>query len=64
MAMKILNFFGGGGMFMEFFSCDFDENFIMVGHDGPGHHSALGVGDFSREIEMFAEKMGFDCVRI
>lgn len=31
---------------------------------GPGHHSALGVGDFSKEIEMFAEKMGFDCVRI
>ena len=29
-----------------------------------GHHSALGVGDFSKEIEMFAEKMGFDCVRI
>lgn len=157
MAMKILNYFGGGGMFLEFFSCDFDENFIMVGHDGPsnvsvasdkpilqnltvhhgktgeglgidfdmrkgpctllnltqfgtdktykliysvgevidgdilnignpncrvrvskpipeffndwcvqgpGHHSALGVGDFSKEIEMFAEIMGFDCVRI
>ena len=31
---------------------------------GPGHHSALGVGDISKEIEMFAEKMGFDCVRI
>ena len=157
MAMKILNYFGGGGMFLEFFSCDFDENFIMVGHDGPsnvsvasdkpilqnltvhhgktgeglgidfdmhkgpctlltltqfgtdktykliysvgevipgdilnignpncrvrvskpipqffnewcvqgpGHHSALGVGDFSKEIEMFAETMGFDCVRV
>lgn len=157
MAMKILNLLGGGGMFLEFFSADFEEDFIMVGHDGPsnvsvaegkpvlqnlkvhhgktgeglgidfnmkegpctllnltqfgtdktfkliytvgeviggdilnignpncrvrvkrpipeffnlwcqegpGHHTALGVGDFSEEIEAFAEKMEFDCVRI
>ncbi len=157
MAMKVLDLLGGGGMFLEFFFPDFDENFIMVGHDGPstvnvakdkpvlqnltvhhgktgeglgidfnmaegpctllnltqfgtdkdykmiytvgevipgdilnignpncrvrvqkpipeffndwcqqgpGHHSALGVGDFSKEIEAFAEKLGFDCVRI
>ncbi len=157
MAMKILDMLGGGGMFVEFFSSDFNENFIMMGHDGPsninvaqdkpilqnltvhhgktgeglgidfhmkegtctllnvsqfgtdksykliysvgevipgdilnignpncrvrverpipeffnlwcqqgpGHHTALGVGDFSQEIEAFAEKMGFDCVRI
>ena len=31
---------------------------------GPGHHTALGIGDFSKEIEAFAEKMDFDCVRI
>ncbi|NLF29076.1 MAG: hypothetical protein GX592_14375 [Clostridiales bacterium] len=157
MAMKILDLLGGGGMFLEFFSSDFDENFIMVGHDGPsnvnvakgkpilqnltvhhgktgeglgidfnmaegpctllnltqfgtdktfkliytvgevisgdilnignpncrvrvqkpihaffddwcqqgpGHHTALGVGDFSKEIEAFAEKMDFACVHI
>ena len=157
MALKILDLMGGGGMFLEFFSSDFLENFIMVGHDGPsnvnvaqgkpklqhlsvhhgktgeglgidftmkegpctllnltqfgtdktykliftvgdiipgeilnignpncrvrvsrhipdffeawcrqgpGHHTALGVGDFSREIGVFAEKMHFDCVQI
>lgn len=157
MAMKILNLLGGGGMFLEFFSCDFDENFIMVGHDGPsnvsvasgkpklghltvhhgktgeglgidfdmrkgactllnltqfgtsktykliyttgeiidgdilhignpncrvrvekpipqffnewckqgpGHHSALGIGDYSAEINAFADKMDWECVRI
>lgn len=37
MAMKILNLLGGGGMFLEFFSLDYVENFIMVGHDGPSN---------------------------
>jgi len=157
MGMKILDLLGGGGMFLEFFSCDYDENFIMVGHDGPSnvnvadgrpklkhltvhhgktgeglgidfnmkegpctllnftqfgtdkpfkliytvgevlpgdilnignpncrvrvrkpipqffdewcqqgpeHHLALGVGDFSAELKMFAECMGFDCVEV
>ncbi|MBM4095086.1 MAG: hypothetical protein FJ276_37605, partial [Planctomycetes bacterium] len=37
MAMKILDLLGGGGMFVEFFSMDFDENFILMGHDGPSN---------------------------
>ena len=157
MAMKVLNLLGGGGMFLEFFSQDFDENFIMMGHDGPsnvdlavgkpklqnltvhhgkigeglgidfnmklgtctilnltqvgtektfkliytvaeivpgdilnignpncrirmrkpipeffndwciqgpGHHSALGIGDLSKEIEVFAQAMDFECIRV
>ncbi|MCL1895518.1 MAG: hypothetical protein FWG03_03125 [Clostridiales bacterium] len=157
MAMKLLDLLGGGGMFLEFFSMDFDEDFIMVGHDGPSninvasgkpklkhlevhhgktgrglgidfameqgpatlvnitqagvkdtfkviyslaevvpgdilcignpncrvrvekpvpqffddwcqqgpsHHLALGIGDHSQEIEMFAQAMGFECVRV
>ena len=31
---------------------------------GPGHHSALGIGDLSKEIEVFAQAMDFECVRV
>lgn len=32
--------------------------------EGPQHHNALGIGDVSQEIEVFAEVMGFKCVRV
>lgn len=157
MAMKMLNLLGGGGMFLEFFSADYDGEFMMMGHDGPsnvhmaqgkprlthltihhgktgeglgidfnmrpgvctllnltqfgtdktfkliysvgqvipgdilsignpncrvrvsrpipefvnawcqqgpGHHTAMGMGDYSLEIEIMAEKLGFECVRV
>ena len=31
---------------------------------GPIHHNSLGIGDLSREIEVFAEVMGFKCVGV
>jgi L-arabinose isomerase len=37
MAMKIMDLLGAGGMFVEFFSMNFDENFILMGHDGPSN---------------------------
>jgi len=37
LAMKILDLLGGRGMFVEFFALDFDENSILMGHDGPSN---------------------------
>lgn len=42
-AMLIMDRLGIGGSFAEFHPFDFDEDFILVGHDGP-HHLEIAEG--------------------
>jgi len=58
MAMKILGLLGAGGMFVEFFSMDFDENFILMGHDGPSNVSLAAGRPSLKHLEVHHGKSG------
>jgi len=58
MAIRMLDLMGGGGMFLEFFSMDFDENFIMMGHDGPSNINVAEGRPVLQHLEVHHGKTG------
>ena len=58
-AMKVMDTLGAGGSFTEFYVMDFDEGFILMGHDGPGHIAISDSKPVLRGLGVYHGKAGY-----
>lgn len=57
-AMKIMDSFGVGGSFTEFYALDYKDDVVLMGHDGPGHIAFSEGKTKVRPLEVYHGKVG------
>jgi len=57
-AMKIMDAFGTGGSFTEYYAMDFNEDIVLMGHDGPGHIRIAEGKTKVRPLKVYHGKVG------
>jgi L-arabinose isomerase len=57
-AMKIMDSFGVGGSFTEYYALDLREDVVLMGHDGPGHIKIADGKTKVRPLEVYHGKVG------
>lgn len=57
-AMKIMDSFGAGGSFTEYYAMDWKEDVVLMGHDGPGHIAIAQGKTKVRPLKVYHGKVG------
>jgi L-arabinose isomerase len=58
LAMKMMDALGTGGSFTEYYAMDFNDDLVLMGHDGPGHIAIAQGKTKVRPLKVYHGKVG------